>query len=307
MMLELERCDSGLRSFASVQGGLVMHPISRFGSERQKSRWLGPLAQGAKVGCFGLTEPDSGSDPGGMKTWARKDGSGWILHGAKAWITSGTLADVALVWARAEDGIRGFLVEKGAPGFSATAMGHKMSLRASDTAELHLDEVRVGDDALLPGALGLGAALSCLHQARYSIAWGALGAAEACLEEAAAFAGQRIAFEGPIARFQLVQARLVDMLAELVKGRLLAERLAQLRDAGRDETAAVSLAKRNNAMMALETARSCRQILGANGISLEYQVGRHMCNLESVITYEGTHDIHTLAIGHELTGIPAFR
>ena len=307
MMLELERCDSGLRSFASVQGGLVMHPISRFGSDGQKSRWLGPLAQGAKVGCFGLTEPDSGSDPGGMKTWARKDGSGWILHGAKAWITSGTLADVALVWARAEDGIRGFLVEKGTPGFSASAMKHKMSLRASDTAELHLDEVRVGDDALLPGAQGLGAALSCLHQARYGIAWGALGAAEACLEEAAAFAGQRIAFEGPIARFQLVQARLADMLTELVKGRLLAERLAQLRDAGRDETAAVSLAKRNNAMMALETARSCRQILGANGISLEYQAGRHLCNLESVVTYEGTHEVHTLILGQAITGQSAFR
>jgi glutaryl-CoA dehydrogenase len=307
MLLELEAGDSGLRSFASVQSGLVMYPIHRYGSEAQKARWLPELAAGRAIGCFGLTEPDGGSDPGAMRTRARREGDGWVLHGSKMWITSGSLADVAVVWAQAEDGVRGFLVEKGTPGFSATAMRGKMSLRASDTSELHFDEVRLPDSARLPGAEGLAAPLSCLNQARYGIAWGTLGAAMACLEEAAAFAGARVTFGRPIATRQLIQAQLADMLAGVVKGRLLVERLAQLKDAGQVTPVMISLAKRENCALALAVARQCRQILGASGISLEYQAGRHLCNLESVITYEGTHEVHTLILGQTITGEQAFR
>ncbi|MCP4550006.1 MAG: acyl-CoA dehydrogenase [bacterium] len=307
MMLELERGDSGLRSFASVQGGLVMYPIHRYGSEEQKSRWLQPLASGARVGCFGLTEPDHGSDPGGMITRAVRDGDCWVLNGNKMWITNGTLADIAVVWARTDEGIRGFLVEKGTPGFTTSLMRHKMSLRASDTSELHFDDVRLPDSALLPGVTGLGAALSCLNQARYSIAWGVTGAALDCLEEAAEYVGEREMFGGPLARFQLIQERLADMLCGVTKGRLLVERLAALKGADRATPAMISLAKRENCAMALDVARTCRQLLGANGISLEYRTGRHLCNLESVITYEGTHEIHSLILGHAITGHPAYR
>ena len=307
MMLELEAGDSGLRSFASVQSGLVMYPIHRYGSETQKARWLPELAAGRAIGCFGLTEPDAGSDPGGMRTRAKRDGDGWILHGNKMWITNGTVADVAVVWAMSDEGVRGFLVEKGTPGFTTTTMTGKMSLRASDTAELHFDELRLPESARLPGAEGLGGPLSCLNQARYGIAWGTLGAAMACLEEAASYAGERMMFGKPIASKQLIQERLADMLAGVVKGRLLVERLAALKDAGTASPVQISLAKRENCAMALEVARRCRQILGANGISLEYQVGRHLCNLESVITYEGTHEVHTLILGQAITGESAFR
>lgn len=307
MMLELEAGDSGLRSFASVQSGLVMYPIHRYGSEAQKARWLPELAAGRKIGCFGLTEPDGGSDPGAMRTRARRDGDDWILHGSKMWITNGSLADVAVVWAQAEDGVRGFLIERGTPGFSASSMRGKMSLRASDTSELHLDEVRVPDSARLPGAEGLGAPLSCLNQARYGIAWGTLGAAIACLEEAVEFAAARVTFGRPIAARQLIQQQLADMLAGVLKGRLLVERLAQLKDAGAETPAMISLAKRDNCALALAVARQCRQILGASGITLEYQAGRHLCNLESVITYEGTHEVHTLILGQTITGEQAFR
>ena len=307
IMLELERGDSGLRSFASVQGSLVMYPIHAFGSEEQKQRWLPLLGRGEKIGCFGLTEPDAGSDPGAMKTRAKRDGEGWVLHGNKMWITNGTTADVAVVWAATDDGIRGFLVEKGTPGFTTTLMKGKMSLRASDTSELHFDDVRLPTDAMLPGAEGLKSPLSCLTQARYGIAWGTLGAAEACLEEAASYSQDREIFGGPAARFQLTQAKLADMLSEIVKGRLLVQRLGELKDRGEMRPVMVSLAKRNNCKVALDIARTCRQMLGANGISLEYASGRHMCNLESVITYEGTHEVHTLVLGQEITGIPAYR
>jgi glutaryl-CoA dehydrogenase len=307
MMMELERGDSGLRSFASVQGGLVMYPIHRFGSEEQKRRWLPLLARGEAVGCFGLTEPDHGSDPAGMETRAQRDGDGWVIHGNKMWITNGSLADVALVWARTDDGIRGFLVERGVPGFSATRMEGKMSLRASDTSELHFDDAHVGAGALLPGTEGLASALACLNQARYSIAWGTLGAAVACFEEAAAHAGRRVMFGKPIAATQLIQERLAAMLAGIVHGRLLVQRLAELWDAGQATPAMISLAKRENCRMALDVARAARQILGAGGISLESASGRHLCNLESVITYEGTHEIHTLIIGQEITGHSAFK
>ncbi|MDP6669242.1 MAG: acyl-CoA dehydrogenase family protein [Candidatus Krumholzibacteria bacterium] len=306
MMLELERGDSGLRSFASVQGSLCMYPIHRFGSEEQKTRWLPELASGKKIACFGLTEPDSGSDPGGMKTRATKDGDDWLLQGSKMWITNGTLADLALVWAMTEDGIRGFLVEKGTPGFTADSIKGKMSLRASDTASLAFDEVRLGPEALLPETRNLGSALSCLNQARYSIAWGTLGAAMACLEEAADFSRDRVSFGKSLDENQLIQKELADMLASLIQGRLLVERLAELKDAGEVTAVQISLAKRENSARALEIARRCRQVLGANGISLEYQAGRHACNLESIITYEGTHEIHTLILGKEITGKAAF-
>ncbi len=307
MMLELERGDSGLRSFASVQGSLAMYPILQFGSEEQKERWLPELAKGRKIGCFGLTEPGYGSDPSGLETRARRDGKDWILHGNKMWITNGSLADVAIVWARTDDGIRGFLIEKGTPGFSTSTMDRKMSLRASDTSELHLDEVRLPADAILPGTEGLRSALSCLNQARYSIAWGTLGAAEVCLEEAVEHVNQRLIFGKPASRYQLIQAKLADMISEVIKGRLLVQRLAELKDRGDARPVMISLAKRNNCAMALDVARQCRQLLGAGGILLEHQAGRHLCNLESVVTYEGTHEIHTLIIGHEVTGQPAYR
>ncbi len=304
---ELERGDSGLRSFVSVQGGLVMYPIHAFGSEAQKRKWLPRLASGEAIGCFGLTEPDFGSNPGGMLTNAKKVNGGWLINGRKMWITNGTVADVAVVWARAEGKIRGFLVEKGTPGFTAPEQKHKFSLRASITSELVLQDVLVPEDALLPGSEGLKSPLSCLTQARFGIAWGALGAAYACFDEALSYSKSRIVFDKPLAGFQIPQQKLANMATEITKAQLLALHLGRLKDNGKLTPAMVSMVKRNNVMLGLEVARTCRDMLGANGISLEYQTGRHMCNLESVVTYEGTHDIHTLAIGHELTGIPAYR
>ncbi len=307
IMQELERGDSGLRSFVSVQGGLVMYPIYAFGSEAQKERWLPRMARGEAIGCFGLTEPGAGSDPASMRTRAERISGGWRLNGAKMWITNGTLADVAVVWARTEEGIRGFLVEKGTPGFQAKAMHGKLSLRASDTAELLLDNCEVPDESLLPKSDGLRCALMCLTQARYGIAWGAVGSAMACYEEALSYAKERVAFGNPIAGFQLVQEKLVYMITEITKAQLLALQLGRLKDSGKADFTQVSLAKRNNVYHALEIARLARDILGANGISDEYQAMRHACNLETVKTYEGTHDIHTLIVGEAITGLPAFR
>jgi len=304
---EMERGDSGLRSFVSVQGGLVMYPIFAYGSEEQKRRWLPLMAKGQAIGCFGLTEPDFGSNPGGMLTVAKKDGSGWVLNGRKMWITNGTVADVAVVWARAEGKIRGFLVEKGTPGFSAPEQKHKWSLRASVTSELVLQDVKVPGSAMLPKAEGLKGPLGCLTQARYGIAWGALGAALACFDEGLQYAKQRVVFDKPLAGFQIPQQKLANMATQITLGQLMALHLGRLKDAGKLTPSMVSMGKRNNVHLALETARVVRDLMGANGISLEYQVGRHLCNLESVITYEGTHDIHTLAIGQELTGVQAFR
>jgi glutaryl-CoA dehydrogenase len=306
VMQELERGDSGLRSFVSVQGALVMYPIWRYGSDEQKDRWLPALHAGKAIGCFGLTEPDHGSDPGGMETKARKDGSGYVLSGAKMWITNGTLADVAVVWAKLDGEIRGFLVEKGTPGFTAPEQRGKFSLRASVTSELVLQDVRVGADALLPKAKGLGGPLSCLNQARYGIAFGVVGAAMACYEEVRAYGLSRIQFDKPIASFQLYQAKLAHMLTEITKAQLLNLQLGRLKDLGRVTPDQVSMAKRNGCHHALEIARMARDMLGANGVTSEYQSMRHMCNLESVKTYEGTHDIHTLILGRAITGIPAF-
>jgi len=304
---ELERGDSGLRSFCSVQSGLVMYPIFAFGSEEQKKRWLPELASGKTIGCFGLTEPDFGSNPGGMLTVAAKDKKGWVLNGRKMWITNGTVSQVAIVWAKVDGRIRGFIVPADSPGFSAPEQKHKWSLRASVTSELVLQDCRVGEDALLPKSEGLKSPLMCLTQARYGIAWGALGAALACFDEALSYAKQRIVFDKPLAGFQIPQKKLADMATQITLGQLMALRLGRLKDAGTITPAQVSMGKRNNVHIALEVARVCRDLLGANGISLEYQVGRHMLNLESVYTYEGTHDIHTLAIGQELTGIAAFK
>ena len=304
---ELERGDSGLRSFVSVQGSLVMFPILAFGSEEQKREWLPRLAAAEVIGCFGLTEPDFGSNPGGMLTTARRDGDDWILNGRKMWITNGTVSQVAIVWARSEEGIRGFVVPTDLQGFSAPEQKHKWSLRASITSELVLEDVRVPDSMRLPEAVGLKAPLKCLSAARFGIAWGGLGAAYACFDEALRYSKQRIVFDKPLAGFQLAQKKLVDMATEITKGQLLALRLGRMKDEGKLTPNQVSMAKRNNVHMALEVARTCRDMLGANGISLEYQVGRHMLNLESVITYEGTHDIHTLAVGHGLTDLPAYR
>jgi glutaryl-CoA dehydrogenase len=304
---ELERGDSGLRSFVSVQGSLVMFPILTFGSEEQKREWLPRLACAEVIGCFGLTEPDFGSNPGGMITTARRDGDDWILDGRKMWITNGSVSQVAIVWARAEEGIRGFAVPTDLPGFSAPEQKHKWSLRASITSELVLEEVRVPESMRLPEAEGLKAPLECLTAARSGIAWGALGAAHACFDEALSYSKQRIVFGKPLAGFQLAQKKLADMATGITLGQLMALRLGRLKDEGRATPNQVSMAKRNNVHMALDVARTCRDMLGANGISLEYQVGRHMLNLESVITYEGTHDIHTLALGHALTDLPAYR
>jgi glutaryl-CoA dehydrogenase len=304
---ELERGDSGLRSFVSVQGSLVMYPIFAYGSEAQKREWLPQLARGEAIGCFGLTEPDAGSNPGGMKTTAKRDGDDWILNGQKMWITNGTGCHVAVVWAQTPDGIQGFLVRGDTPGFSAPEQKHKFSLRASITSELVLEDCRVKDSDRLPSVKGLKGPLGCLTQARYGIAWGALGAALACFDEALQYAGERIVFDKPLAGYQLAQKKLADMATDITLGQLAALRLGRLKDAGKMTHPQVSMCKRNNVHKSLEVARVCRDMLGANGISLEYQVGRHMCNLESVFTYEGTHDIHTLAVGNELTGIPAFR
>ncbi len=305
--LEMERGDSGLRSFASVQGSLVMWPIATYGSDQQKERWLPELAAGRRIGCFGLTEPDYGSDPGGMETRAVRDGDTWILSGTKLWITNATLADVAVVWARAPEGVYGFLVEKGTPGFSANPIHGKYSLRASDTGELVLDEVRVPESSRLPGAKGLNAPLSCLNQARYGIAWGAIGAAADCYQTALRYATERTQFGKPLASFQLVQQKLVTMLTEITKAQGLCLQLGRLKDDGINDVPLVSLAKRNNVAMALDCARTARDILGAAGITDEFSPGRHMVNLESVITYEGTHDIHTLIVGADITGLSAFR
>jgi glutaryl-CoA dehydrogenase len=309
---ELERGDSGLRSFASVQGALVMYPIYAFGTEEQRREWLPKLATGEKIGCFGLTEPDFGSNPGGMLTRAVQDGDEWVLNGTKMWITNGSMADVAIIWAKTGDiddvsSIRGFVVETDRDGFSARNQEGKLSLLASDTSELVLQDVRVPDSALLPGTSGLKSPLACLTQARYGIAWGAIGAAMACFREAVDYAGTRIQFAGkPIAATQIQQVRLAEMLTEITKAQLLVLQLGRLKDAGTYTPQQVSMAKRNNVDMACECAREARRLLGGNGILIEYQSMRHMANLESVYTYEGTHDIHGLILGMEITGIQAF-
>jgi len=304
---ELERADSGLRSFVSVQTSLVMHPILTWGSDAQRDRWIPELGAGRAIGCFGLTEPDFGSNPGGMRTRAVRDGDGWVLNGEKAWITNGTIADVAVVWARTDDGVRGFLVERDTQGFTTVEHRGKYSLRASVTSQLVLADCRVAGDAMLPGTDGLRCALMCLNQARYGIAWGALGSAEATFGAALDYARERVQFRGrPIASHQMVQDKLVWMYNEIVKGRLLALQLGRLKDAGQLRHEAVSLAKRNNVWVARECARLAREIHGAAGIVNEHPIMRHLMNMETVITYEGTHDIHTLVLGAYLTGIPAF-
>ncbi len=305
--LELEACDSGLRSLVSVQGSLAMFAIHHWGSEEQKGRWLPEMAAGRAIGCFGLTEPDAGSDPASMRSRARRDGDDWILDARKMWITNGSVADVAIVWAQTDEGIRGFVVPTETPGFSAPLIKHKMSLRASVTSELVLDGVRLPSDAVLPGVVGLRGPLSCLNEARYGIVWGAIGAARSSLQTALSYAGERVQFGQPIAGFQLTQAKIADMTLEVVKGTLLALQLGRLKDSGGLLPAQVSLGKLNNVREALEVCRTARTILGANGISLEYPVIRHMNNLESVLTYEGTSEMHALTIGQAMTGIPAFR
>jgi len=303
---ELEYGDSGFRSFVSVQGSLCMFPIWRFGSEEQKERWLPAMARGEVIGCFGLTEPDFGSDPAGMRTAAKPDGSGWVISGTKMWITNGGIADLAVVWARTDEGIRGFLVPTDTPGFSTRDIHRKLSLRASVTSELVLDEVRVGPEALLPGVVGMKGPLSCLTEARYGIVWGAMGAARACFESALGYAATRIQWGRPIAGFQLTQRKLADMAVELSKGMLLALHLGRMKDEGRLLPQQVSMGKLNNVREALRIAREARGILGASGITLEYPVIRHMNNLESVLTYEGTNEIHTLIVGEALTGLRAY-
>jgi len=289
-----------------VQNSLVMYPIYTFGAEEQKARWLPSLARGEKIGCFGMTEPDAGSDPQHMRTKAVRKGGDYVINGSKMWITNGELADVAVIWAQTEDGIRGFLVEKGVPGFQAFPIAWKYSLRASVTSGLALDDVRVPAENLLPGTDGIKSGLMCLNEARFGIAWGAVGAAMACYETALEYAKSRIQFETPIASFQLVQAKLVKMLTEITKAQLLSIQLGRLKDAGRARHTQVSMAKMNNVAEALKIARTARDILGANGITLDYQAIRHMLNLESVYTYEGTHDIHVLSIGRDITGHDAF-
>ncbi|MEE9471730.1 MAG: acyl-CoA dehydrogenase family protein [Gemmatimonadota bacterium] len=311
IMQELERGDSGIRSFCSVQGALVMYPIYEFGSEEQRREWLPKLASGEAIGCFGLTEPDFGSNPGGLLTRAVKDGDEWVLNGSKMWITNGSMADVAIIWAKTGDvadvaSIRGFIVETDREGFTAKDQKGKLSLLASDTSELALQDVRVPETNLLPNSGGLKSALKCLTQARYGIAWGVIGAAMACYSEALEYAKSRVQFEKPIAGYQIQQVRLAEMLTEITKAQLLALRLGRLKDEGRVRPQQVSLAKRNNVDMACECAREARRLLGANGILVEYSAMRHMANLESVYTYEGTHDMHTLILGQDITGIAAF-
>jgi len=304
---EMERGDSGLRSMVSVQGSLCMHPIHAFGTEEQKQRYLPGMAAGRLIGCFGLTEPDHGSDPGGMETRARRDGSHYVLNGVKRWITNGSIADVAIVWAKADDGIRGFLVDKDTPGFSTSDIKGKFSLRASITSELVFEDVRVPATAMLPDVVGLKGPFSCLTQARYGIVWGAMGAAMACYHTALEYAKERTQFDRPLASFQLVQNKLVHMVSEITKGQLLALRLGQIKDQGKLRPQQVSLAKRNNVQAALDIARLARDVLGANGIVNDYPVIRHMMNLETVNTYEGTFDMHTLIVGRDITGVDAVR
>ena len=306
MMQELERGDSGLRSFASVQSGLVMYPIYAFGDDEQKNKWLPALAKGKVIGCFGLTEADFGSNPGGMITTARLDGNEYVLNGSKMWITNGVASGVAIVWAKLDGEINGFLVERERKGFDAKPIHHKLSMRASDTAELVIDGVRIPKSNRLPGAKGLKGALMCLTQARYGIAWGAVGSAMACFDEAASYAKNRVMFGKPIGGFQLQQARLAEMLTEITKAQLLCLQLGRLKDQGKATPQQVSLAKRNNVSIATDVAREARRLLGANGILAEYQAMRHLANLESVYTYEGTHDVHTLILGQEITGLNAF-
>ncbi|WP_431781307.1 acyl-CoA dehydrogenase family protein [Streptomyces chumphonensis] len=305
--LELEAADSGIRSLVSVQGSLAMYAIHRFGTEEQKQRWLPGMAAGETIGCFGLTEPDVGSDPAAMRTRARRDGADWVLNGRKMWITNGSVAGVAVVWAGTEDGIRGFVVPADAPGFSAPEIKHKWSLRASVTSELVLDDVRLPADAVLPGATGLRGPLSCLSHARYGIVWGSMGAARSSFHAALDYAGSREQFGRPIAGFQLTQAKLADMALELHKGVLLAHHLGRRMDAGTLRPEQISFGKLNNVREAIEICRTSRTILGANGISLEYPVMRHATNLESVLTYEGTVEMHQLVLGKALTGVDAFR
>ena len=313
IMQELERGDSGIRSFASVQGALVMYPIYAFGSEEQKRHYLPRMAQGEVIGCFGLTEPDYGSNPSGMITMAREQSDGsWIINGAKMWITNGSTAQVAIIWAKTNDdksdrSIRGFIVPTDTPGFTARDQKGKLSLRASDTSELVLQDVRVPADAILPASGGLKSPLMCLTQARYGISWGAIGAAMACFEEALSYSQTRIMFDRPIGGFQIQQARLADMLTEIVKAQLVSLHLGRLKDAGTFTPQQVSLAKRNNVDMATDIAREARRLLGGNGILAEYGALRHMANLESVYTYEGTHDVHTLILGQAVTGLNAFK
>jgi glutaryl-CoA dehydrogenase len=306
--MELEAGDSGVRSLVSVQGSLAMYAIWRWGSEEQKQRWLPAMHQGEAIGCFGLTEPDAGSDPGAMRTHARRDGSDWVLNGTKMWITNGSIADVASVWARTEDGaINGFLVEKGTPGFSAPEVKKKLSLRASVTSELVLDDVRVPAENRFPEVSTLRGPLSCLNEARYGIVWGSVGAARACLESALDYAKERIVFEKPISAYQLTQQKLAEMALEVNRASLVALHLGRMKDEGRLQPVQVSLGKMGNVRGALEVCRTARTILGGNGITLEYPVIRHINNLESVLTYEGTHEVHTLVVGEALTGRNAFR
>jgi glutaryl-CoA dehydrogenase len=307
IMQELERGDSGFRSFVSVQGALCMWPIYAYGSEEQKQKYLPGMAAGTLIGCFGLTEADFGSNPSGMLTTARKDGNGYILNGSKMWITNGGIADVAIVWAKLDGRIRGFLVEKGTPGYSTSDIHGKFSLRASVTSELAFQDCTIPGDALLPNVDGLKGPLGCLNQARYGIAWGGIGAAMACYHEALEYSKTRIQFDRPIAGFQLVQEKLAWMIREITKGQLLALQVGRLKDQGKARAHHISMAKMNNVDVGLQCARMGRAILGANGITDEYQCGRHMCNLESVYTYEGTHDIHTLIIGEAVPGIPAYK
>ncbi|MET9246679.1 acyl-CoA dehydrogenase family protein [Nonomuraea sp. NPDC051941] len=304
--LELEAADSGLRSLVSVQGSLAMYAIWKYGSEEQKQEWLPAMAAGERIGCFGLTEPDFGSDPAGMRTTAKREGGDWVLNGTKMWITNGSVSDVAVVWARTDEGVRGFLVPAGTPGFTVNDVKHKISLRASVTSELVLDGVRLPDAAMLPGARGLSGPLGCLNEARFGIVFGAMGAALDCLETAIAYAGDREVFARPLASFQLTQEKLADMALELGKGLLLAVHLGRLKEAGTITPEQVSAGKLNNVREALEIARKCRTLLGASGITLEYPVIRHSVNLESVLTYEGTSEIHSLVLGKALTGIAAF-
>ncbi|MFC2032034.1 acyl-CoA dehydrogenase family protein [Chloroflexota bacterium] len=304
---EVERVDSSLRSFIAVHSGLTMYPIWQYGSEEQKRKWLPLLASGEKIACFGLTEPNHGSDPGSMESVAKKDGSGWVLNGNKQWISEVSIADVAVVWARTDDGIRGFLVERGTEGFSQTSQDHKGSMRASDVGELAFSDCRIPSESVLPKSRGLRCPLSCLDQARYGISWGVIGVAMDCYETALNYAKERKQFGAPIASYQLVQQKLVTMLIEITKAQLLSYRLGRLMDEGKGSTTQISLAKKNNVAVARMCARTARELLGANGISLDFPPIRHMANIESVYSYEGTDDIHTLILGYDITGIPAFK